>query len=31
MLAYFKMGFAVKRDFDKIVKKGERVMISGSL
>ena len=31
LMVYFKMGFAVKRDFDKIVKKGERVMISGSL
>ena len=31
LLVYFKMGFAVKRDFDKIVKKGERVLISGSL
>ena len=31
LLVYFKMGFAVKRDFDQIVKKGERVLISGSL
>ena len=31
LLAYFKMGFAVKRDFDQIVQKGERVMINGSL
>ncbi len=31
LLVYFKAGFAVKRDFDKIVEKGERVMISGSL
>ncbi len=31
LLVYFKAGFAVKRDFEKIVKKGERVLISGSL
>jgi O-methyltransferase len=30
LLVYFKMGFAVKRDFNKIVASGERVTISGS-
>lgn len=31
LLVYFKMGYALKRDFEKIVKTGERVVISGSL
>lgn len=30
-LLYFKIGYALKRDFEKIIKKGKRVMISGSL
>lgn len=31
LLVYFKMGFAVKRDFDRIVQDGQKVTISGSL
>lgn len=30
LLVYFKMGFAVKRDFNKIMASGQRVTISGS-